>query len=255
MPRGRTGPAAGRSADDRRSPWYVSPDAGHAAAGSSAGARCSSTAIRACWIGGCGCAATCARGRARTFDAGCGNGALQHLRGARRQRGAGRLLLRARAGGRASPRASSCGRGHRLSHARPARARPSTASRWATFDQIICFETIEHVSDDEGLVRLARGDARARGAAAADDAVRRAPSALHRGSSPERRRGRLCTCASATPQQRLREIAEAAGLRGDRRGLRQRRRLPEADRPDAPADASGSGARPRGRSCCRCARW
>src|SRR5450759_1000979 len=67
------------------------------------------------------------RGRVRTFDAGCGNGAF-------------------------SIYAARCGNDVLAASFSP-REREEHRESLGRFDQIICFETIEHLSDDEGLVR------------------------------------------------------------------------------------------------------
>ena len=96
------------------------------------------------------------KGRARTFDAGCGNGAFS--------------IYAARIGNQVV--AASFSSGEQEDARRRAQVLGVAGIEFRTldlreleahraslglFDQIICFETIEHVTDDEGLVRSLAG--------------------------------------------------------------------------------------------------
>ncbi|HLH14546.1 MAG TPA: methyltransferase domain-containing protein, partial [Solirubrobacteraceae bacterium] len=91
-------------------------------------------------------------GAARTFDAGCGNGGFSIYAAL-----AGNDVVAASFAAREQEAARRRAEivGARGIDFRTLDLREIDAQRASlgTFDQIICFETIEHVSDDEGLVR------------------------------------------------------------------------------------------------------
>jgi SAM-dependent methyltransferase len=91
------------------------------------------------------------RGRARTFDAGCGNGAFSIFAA----RAGNRVLagsFSAREQEDARRRAAALGVGGIDFRLIDLRELDRHRESLGTFDQIICFETIEHIVDDERLV-------------------------------------------------------------------------------------------------------
>lgn len=96
------------------------------------------------------------RGPVRTFDAGCGNGAFSIY-----ARLCGNDVLAASFSAReqadARRRAAMVGAEGIEFRELDLRELPSQAGSLGAFDQIICFETIEHLSDDEGLLRTLAG--------------------------------------------------------------------------------------------------
>jgi SAM-dependent methyltransferase len=92
------------------------------------------------------------KGTARTFDAGCGNGAFS-IYAARAGNSVVAASFSAREQEDARRRAELLGVtgiDFRMLDLRELEEHRASLGR---FDQIICFETIEHVNDDEGLVR------------------------------------------------------------------------------------------------------
>ena len=192
------------------------------------------------------------RGSVRTFDAGCGNGAFS-IYAAR----AGNTVLSASFSPReqedARRRAQELGVSgidFRLIDLRELEEHTEELGR---FDQIICLETIEHIGDDEGL--------------AGSLAAMLEPGGRLLLTTPFDRHHPLHTEAPVPDPvedgshvrfgysaERLREIAEGAGLEVESEGFvsgfvsqkltNLMRRL-----------TARVGACPRGRSCCRCARW
>jgi SAM-dependent methyltransferase len=92
------------------------------------------------------------RGPARTFDAGCGNGSFS-IYAARGGNEVVAASFSAREQQDARRRAEVVGIGGIDFRQLDLRELEQHAPALGSFDQIICLETIEHVSDDEGLVR------------------------------------------------------------------------------------------------------
>lgn len=91
-------------------------------------------------------------GAVRTFDAGCGNGVFSMYAA----RSGNRVLaasFSAEEQEKARERANSLGIGGIDFRLLDLRELESRRAELGTFDQVICLETIEHLSDDEGLVR------------------------------------------------------------------------------------------------------
>jgi SAM-dependent methyltransferase len=96
------------------------------------------------------------KGPARTFDAGCGNGGFS-IYAARCANAVVAASFSEREQQDARRRAEALGLtgiDFRILDLREIEAHRDSLGR---FDQIICFETIEHVNDDEGLVRSLAG--------------------------------------------------------------------------------------------------
>jgi SAM-dependent methyltransferase len=91
-------------------------------------------------------------GRQRTFDAGCGNGAFS-IYAAREGNEVVAASFSPREQEDARRRAGIVGVGGIDFRTLDLREIDAHRSSLGTFDQIICFETIEHVVDDEGLLR------------------------------------------------------------------------------------------------------
>lgn len=149
-------------------------------------------------------------GRARTFDAGCGNGAFS-IYAAR----AGNEVVAASFSTReqqdASRRADALGVKGIAFRILDLRELEDHRVSLGTFDQIICFETIEHVSDDEGLVRSLAELLRPGG-----QLLLSTPFDAHRPLYSEERLPSPVEGGSHVrygySQERLRQLAEAAGL-------------------------------------------
>lgn len=149
-------------------------------------------------------------GELRTFDAGSGNGAFSIYAAS-----VGNEVLGAsfsvREQADARRRAARTGLDRIDFRVLDLRELSDRAAQLGSFDQIVCLETIEHVSDDEGLVRSLAALLRPGGQlllSAPFDSHRplygelREPSGLEDGSHVR----------YGYSQQRLRAIAEAAGL-------------------------------------------
>jgi SAM-dependent methyltransferase len=95
-------------------------------------------------------------GPLRTFDAGCGNGAFS-IYAARRGNAVLAASFSAGEQEAARRRAEELGITDIDFRVLDLREIGRHASELGSFDQIICFETIEHLSDDEGLVRTLAG--------------------------------------------------------------------------------------------------
>jgi SAM-dependent methyltransferase len=95
-------------------------------------------------------------GAQRTFDAGCGNGAFS-IYAAREGNAVVAASFSAREQQDARRRAEELGVEGIDFRVLDLREIEAHVGQLGTFDQIICFETIEHVIDDEGLVRSLAG--------------------------------------------------------------------------------------------------
>jgi SAM-dependent methyltransferase len=150
------------------------------------------------------------KGDARTFDAGCGNGGFS-IYAARR----GNAVLAASFSEReqqdARRRAQELGIGGIDFRILDLRELEAHRAALGTFEQIICFETIEHVSDDAGLVRSL-----AEMLAPGGRLLLTAPFDAHRPLYTEERSPSPIEDGSHVrygySQRRLRELARAAGL-------------------------------------------
>jgi SAM-dependent methyltransferase len=129
-------------------------------------------------------------GSLRTLDAGAGNGAFS-MYAARIGNSVVAASFSAEELERARRRAATLGVTGVDFRVLDLRELDSQRAALGKFDQIICPETIEHLRDDEGLVRGLAQMLEPRGRAAADDAVRRPPAAVHRGARAQPGRGRL----------------------------------------------------------------
>src|SRR5450759_2878177 len=157
------------------------------------------------------------RGRVRTFDAGCGNGAFS-IYAAR----CGNDVLAASFSPReqedARRRAQTLGVAGIDFRTLDLRELEEHRESLGRFDQIICFETIEHLSDDEGLVRSLGAMLEPRGRLLLTTpfeghhplySEEREPSPVEDGSHVR----------YGYSQQRLRQIAEQAGLQVEDEGF------------------------------------
>jgi SAM-dependent methyltransferase len=150
------------------------------------------------------------RGAVRTLDAGCGNGAFSIYAAL-----AGNQVVAASFSEReqedARRRAQLVGVTGIDFHLLDLRELSSHTDSLGAFDQIICFETIEHVIDDEGLVRSLAGML-----APGGSLLLTTPYADHRPLYSEERDPSPVEDGSHVrygyPQQRLRALAEGAGL-------------------------------------------
>jgi SAM-dependent methyltransferase len=149
-------------------------------------------------------------GKVKTFDAGCGNGGFS-IYAAR----AGNEVLAASFSPReqedARRRAGALGVSGIDFRTLDLRELNGHLESLGTFDQIICFETIEHLTDDEGLVRSLAGMLRSDGRL-----LLTAPFEGHRPLYTEERNPSTVEDGSHVrygySQERLRAIAQGAGL-------------------------------------------
>jgi SAM-dependent methyltransferase len=150
------------------------------------------------------------KGSLRTFDAGCGNGAFSIYAAL-----IGNEVVAASFSQReqddAKRRAEMLGVGGIDFRMLDLRELPAHVDSLGTFDQVICFETIEHLSDDEGLVRTLVGMLRPGGTM-----LLTTPYVEHHPLFTEQRHPSGVEDGSHVrygySQQRLRAIAEDAGL-------------------------------------------
>jgi SAM-dependent methyltransferase len=150
------------------------------------------------------------KGEERTFDAGCGNGGFS-IYAARCGNAVLAVSFSEREQGDARRRAQQLGIGGIDFRVLDLREIESHRTELGTFDQIICFETIEHVSDDAGLVRSL-----AQLLAPGGRLLLTAPFDGHRPLYTEERSPSPVEDGSHVrygySQARLRELVEAAGL-------------------------------------------
>jgi SAM-dependent methyltransferase len=150
-------------------------------------------------------------GRVRTFDAGCGNGAFS-IYAARQGNDVVAASFSEREQNDAKRRAALVGISTIDFRQLDLREIEEHRASLGTYEQIICFETIEHVLDDEGLVRSL--------AAMLDPGgqlLLTVPFDGHRPLHSEERNPSPVEdgwhVRYGYSQQRLREVAESAGLR------------------------------------------
>lgn len=93
-----------------------------------------------------------ASGPLRTLDAGSGSGAMAMYAAKRGNQAVG-MSLSARDNQVASERAQILGISNAQFVTGDLRQLDTVAASWQAFDQVICFETIEHISDDRKLLR------------------------------------------------------------------------------------------------------
>jgi SAM-dependent methyltransferase len=150
------------------------------------------------------------RGRVRTFDAGCGNGGFS-IYAARSGNEVVAATFSPREQEDASRRADMVGVTGIAFRTLDLRELEEHRGSLGSFDQIICFETIEHVSDDEGLVRSLAAMLEPGG-----QLLLTTPFDGHRPLYSEERHPSGEEDGSHVrygySQQRLRQIAEGAGL-------------------------------------------
>ena len=180
-------------------------------------------------------------GRVRTFDAGCGNGAFS-IYAARQGNDVLAASFSEREQNDAKRRAALVGIStidfRQLDLREIEEHRPALG----TFEQIICFETIEHVLDDEGLVRSL--------AAMLDPGGQLLLTVPYDGHHPLHSEEENPSPVEdgwhvryGYSQQRLREVAEGAGLRVTDEGFVSGFVSQKLDEPDAQADSARRPAR------------
>jgi SAM-dependent methyltransferase len=147
---------------------------------------------------------------ARTFDAGCGNGGFS-IYAARAGNDVVAASFSSREQEDARRRADSLGVGGIDFRTLDLREIESQRDALGRFDQIICFETIEHVIDDERLV-----SSLSRMLEPGGQLLLTAPFEAHRALHSEERSPSPVEDGSHVrygySQERLRQIAQAAGL-------------------------------------------
>jgi SAM-dependent methyltransferase len=151
------------------------------------------------------------KGGVRTFDAGCGNGGFS-IYAARRGNEVVAASFSSREQDDARRRADLVGITGIEFRTLDLRELDDHRSSLGLFDQIICFETIEHVTDDDGLVRLLVAMLKPRGRL-----LLTTPFDGHRALYSEQQNPTAVEDGSHVrygySQERLREIARSAGLR------------------------------------------
>jgi SAM-dependent methyltransferase len=151
------------------------------------------------------------KGAARTFDAGCGNGGFS-IYAARAGNQVVAASFSAREQEDARRRADVVGVGGIDFRMLDLRELEEHRGSLGSFDQIICFETIEHVRDDEGLVRSLAAMLEPGG-----QLLLTAPFDAHHPLYSEERHPSAEEDGSHVrygySSERLRQLAEGAGLR------------------------------------------